>query len=278
MPHFPIYLEQQRQPYNPFLKKIFDFYLFASYLMDSNLFPEDEKYRVLGILYAKGSLSIFAIQSCLQNGLVSEAAILLRSLFETLLNVKLILVSDTDNRLRLFEEFSIVEQWNNLQANQRLLNEGKTTKETFERTFKDIRIQEIQQKYDRVKSNYHPKKPYHWAWKVFAKSVNDKNPSIALIADKLGMNEDYVKVYSSLSLSVHNSPNLSHLIINENVISSTPNFTNMIYTIGSLAVNYMADIVELVCHHFNFGEPDEIPTYVSVLALSIYDEHKVQKS
>ncbi|MGH2569498.1 MAG: DUF5677 domain-containing protein, partial [Bacteroidota bacterium] len=230
MPHFPAYLEKQRQPFNPFFKKLFDFYLFTSYLIDSKLFPDDDKLVGLRVLFAKGCLSFFGIYSCLQNGLSSEGAVLLRSLFETLLNEKLILAENTEERAKLFYEFHFVEKWNNLEANRRLLREGKTTQATFDKTYDGIKLNQVTQDYDRVKSNYHPTRPYHWAWTIFKSETKGNNPSISFIADKLGFAEDYVKVYQALSLSVHGSPNILNLVRNEKGISMAPNFTRTVYT------------------------------------------------
>ena len=81
MTNFPAFMDKQRQPFSCFFKKLFDFYLLTSFFVDSKLFPDDEKIIGLRILYAKASLAIFGILSCLQNGLSTEGAILLRSLF-----------------------------------------------------------------------------------------------------------------------------------------------------------------------------------------------------
>jgi hypothetical protein len=277
MPHFPKYLENQRKPFNPFFKKVFDLYLFSSFLVDSHLFPDDEEITGLRILYAKASLSLFGILTCLENGLVSEGAVLLRSLFEALLNVNLILEKDTDERLKLFYDYRYVDRWNNIRANKRLLSEGKTTQETFDKTFTSAQLKETEENYSRVRSNYHPSRPYHWAWRIYSNETKGENPSINFIADKLNLAEDYVKVYSSLSISVHNSPNLVNIMQTRKGISLAPNFQKTIYLVGCLAVRYMAEIIESVTRSFKFNDA-ETHAYVSAFLLAIYEEYKEEGS
>lgn len=264
-------LGNQRRSSQPFLNGLFHFYLFCSYLVDSNLFPNDEKYTSLKILYAKSPLALFGIYNCLQNGLVTEGAILLRSLFETYFNVKLILKNDIEERLKLFDEFRFVEQWNNLQANKKLLKNSKLSKDTFDKTFTPSLVKEIEEKYSLVKSNYHPNLSHHWAWKIFKNETKDqRNPSIAFIADKLDLGSDYVKVYGTLSIPVHNSASLLNMVSTRNVISLVPNFSPLIYHVGCLAIGYITSIIEDVVRYLGFGEPDEGSTYVSAYTLAVH--------
>lgn len=271
-------LENRRRPFQTFFTKLFDFYIFCSYLADSNLFPDDERYVPLSVLYAKASLALFGIYSCLQNGLVTEGAILLRSLFETYLNVKLILKDDTEERLKLFNEFHYVEQWKNLQANKKLLKEDKLSKDSFDKTFTPTMLKQIEEKYFLVKSNYHPKVPHHWAWRIFKDEIKGQgNPSIAFIADKLDLHIDYVKVYGALSISVHSSPNLLNIVSAGNVISSAPNFSQSIYHVGCLAIGYMGSLIEDVVQYLGFGEPNEISTCISAYTLILHEEYEEHK-
>jgi hypothetical protein len=271
-------MEDQRRPFQPFFKMLFDFYLFCSYLVDSGLFPDDQKYQPLKILYAKCSLSLLGIHGCLSNGLLSESSVLLRSLFETFLNVRLILESDTDLRLQLYAEFQYVEQWNNLCANRRLLSAGGMTPEQFSRTFSETSVTAIEKNFDRVKHNYHPKQPYHWAWLVFKHTIKDaRNPSISYIADHLDLAFDYVKVYSALSISVHNSPSLVHQVSTGKGVSLAPLFTKTMYNSGSLALDYVAKITEGMVRYFRFRDPDEIVTYTTAFALTVLDQYDPEK-
>lgn len=277
-PGFPRYMENHRGPFLPFLKRLFDFYLFCSYLVDSGLFPDEERYQPLRILYAKASLSLFGIYSCLSNGLLTEASVLLRSLFEAYLNVKLILECNTDERLRLYSEFQHVEQWNNLQAHRNLVSEGKLSIDQFRKSFSDDLVREVDLNFSRVKESYHPTQPYHWAWKIFRDMIKQaRNPTISYIADHLGLSLEYVKLYGPLSISVHNSPSLVHQVSKGADITLAPQFTKTIYNNGALAVDYVAHIVVAVVRYFGFRDSDEIVVYTTAFADTL-GEHESEKN
>jgi hypothetical protein len=279
-PAFPRYLDSQRQPYLLFLKMVHDFYLFCSYLVEHDLIPENKACVPLRTLFAKASLALYGIYLTLNNGLDTEASVLLRSLFESYLNMKLILSSDIDERMKLYDDFRFVERWNNLQANRNLLATGKLSQKDFESTYSVERIDEVERDYNIVKINYHPKQPYHWAWKIFRHEIK-RNPSIKFISGKLGLSFDYVKLYSTLSISVHASPCLINDVGVGSSISLAPNFTNSIYNSGVLAVDYMASIIEELATYFKYAEPDEISKYVSAYSLAVMNEanrNKVNKS
>jgi hypothetical protein len=273
MPAFPNFLQAARQPYEPFLKRIHDFYLFSSFLVDEHLFPNDPKYVPLRTLYAKSSLSLFAVYLCLRNGLVTEVAVLLRSLFETYVNALLILQTDVDNRLTLFDDFRFVERWNNIQANRKLVEQGKLSATDFGSTFSHELIKEVEDKFNSIRENYHPRSPYHWAWKIFRDQTKDhRNPSLKLIAESLGLSVDYVKLYGALSISVHNSPNLLNLVSSGGAISLAPSFTNQIYRMGGLTIDYVGKIIDLIVTYLAFRNPEEIHTYIAVYSLAALDD------
>lgn len=277
MPHFEPSMDRQRQPYQPFYKKLFDFYLLTSYLTESKLFPDDGSLQGLRILYAKSCHSFFGVYSCLKNGLASEGAVILRSLFETKLNVKLTLKNDTQQRDRLFFEFHVVEKWNNLQAKRLLLRNAVISQEDFDSGYVHDEITQIEAEYARIKENYHLKQPYQWAWKIFQPELKGKNPTIKIIADELGLSDDYVRVYSALSLSSHGSPNLKNILTSSGYISTAPIFNDLIFTVGCLTVGYLADIIRDLSLFLKFGDKDDISIYTYEFTLSIfkdYDNHK----
>lgn len=275
-PQFNKYMEHQRRPFNKYLKGIFDFYLFCSYLTDNGLFPVDEKYKPLKILYAKGTLSLFGIYSCLYNGVVTEANISVRSLFETYLYTKLILESDTDNRLRLYDDYIYVARWNDYKENKKLYENGTIDKGTYEYTYNSERINTVVNDYNKVKHNYHPSRPYSWAWKIYKDENNNNNPSIKFISEKLHEEIDYVKVYSPLSVSVHNNPAMINLLSTKDSISLAPKYTESIFHAGSLAVDYTAKITELLIDYFDYGNVNELKIYIREFVLAILDEYETK--
>jgi Family of unknown function (DUF5677) len=271
---FHYYLEKECVPYQPFLKYLYDFYLFSSYLVDNDLFKNDDKYLPLRLLFAKSCMTFYSVYLLLQNGLLIEASILLRSLFEAYLSVKLIVQQDTDERLRLYGNYSKVERWNYLQSNKKLVQVGKLRQEDFERTFNAQLVKNIEAEYEDVKSDYHPQKPYQWTWKIYQPILKGNNPSNRFIAQQLNLEFDYVKIYSLTSGFVHNSPNLAKLISDGNAISLSPRFGDLIYSDGCIALDYIAKIIELNVSYFRFREPNEIKTYLDHYVLAALDEAK----
>jgi len=123
-PQFQKYLDDNGAVYMSTLNRLYEFYVFTSYLVEEDIILQDNKENPIMVLYSKAALSLFGIYNCLKKGLATESAILLRSLFETLINVELLLQKDTEERLKLFTNFKYITQWNQLQVNRELLNEG----------------------------------------------------------------------------------------------------------------------------------------------------------
>lgn len=272
---FNQYLDRSVAPFRPFFKYLFDYYLFLSYCADNGIIKSDEQYAPARVLFAKSCLAYYGVYVSLQNGLPTEAITSLRSLLEVYFNVKLLFEKDTENRLTLFRNYQIVEQWLNIQANKDLVARGKMTQEMLDKTYSSKMILEIENQYQTVKSDYHPQRPYHWAWKIFSGGdVKINNPSIKTIAKHVDLEIDFVKVYSSTSLSVHGSHNLINILEESGSISISPKFSNMIYTDGCLAMDYMSHIFLTIVRYFKFQNPDEIELYDSHFALAILDETK----
>ncbi len=272
---FNKYMENGIIPYRPFLRRLFDYFLFLSYCSDKRFIPDGEKYSPIRILFAKGSLSFYGIYISLSNGLVTEASTLLRSLLEVDITLKLILEKDTDERLELFKNYQTVEQWLNIQSNLELVASGKESKETFDKTFDSKLIVQVEEEYNRIKSNYHPDRPYHWAWKIFSngdKKIN--NPSIKKMAEHVGHEIDYIKVYGATSLSAHGSHNLINILSQNGSVSLSPAFNKMIYTDGCLALDYISNILLSTVEYFNFQDPEEITFFNHNFILLAIEEAK----
>lgn len=252
LPLFHQYMESGSLPYNKFLDKLFQFYLFCSYLVDLKYFPEDNENEPIRILYSKACKTYYGIVTNLRQGLSSEAIILLRTLFENLLTVELLLQKDSGERLKLYSNYKHVERWNSLQANKKLLAKGVITEDRLHKTFDENRIKVVETKYNEVKENYHPKAPYHWAWKVFKDKLKNRNPSIYFISKELGYEIDYVKLYSTFSISAHGSPLIENLVTDSksNTITLSPIFTKQIVGIGCLALDKISKIVIMIAQKY----------------------------
>lgn len=277
MPSFESSMNQKREPYLTFYKKLFDFYLLTSYLTEAKLFPDDGSFQGLRIMYAKSCHSFFGIYSCLKNGLASEGGVILRSLFETKLNVQLVAKKNPLNNDKLFFEFHFAEKWNNLQAKRLLLKEAVISQEDFNSGYGHGEIERIESDYEKIKENYHPKNPHHWAWKLFTTKAQGKNPSIRMIAEDLGLSDDYVRVYGALSLASHGSPNLKNILTSSGRISTAPIFNELIFTVGCLSIGYLADIIIEICSFLQFEDKEDISIYINAFTLSTFKEYDKYK-
>jgi Family of unknown function (DUF5677) len=263
-PLFTDYLAKERTPYQPVLQYLFKFYFFMSYLVENGLVPNDDKNVALRVILGKASLSLFAIYNLLNNGILTEASSSLRSLFEVYVNLKLILDKDVDVRMKLFENFEIVEKWNNLNSNLDLMKAGNLSLEQFDKTMSPSTVRKIQSDYESIKADYHPRKPFHWAWKIYSGVLpGGGNPSLRFIADKMGLSFDYVKVYSPTSIAVHGSANLVNVLSSGSSISIAPQFRTIILSDACITLDYGAKIIELLLDYFKFPNTEEIKVYIT---------------
>lgn len=272
---FQEYIKEKRKPYNKLLKGVYDFYIFCSYLLDEKIIqPNSENNTIFG-LYSKSCLSLYGIYSCLSEGLSSEAAALLRNQFETYLNIKLILESDIDYRIRLFNDFKYVQRYLSIKQNQNLLSKGLIKEERFNKTYPKQLVDETQKKYDEIKHNYHPKIPYSWAWAIFKDKINGRNPSIRTIAIHLGEEFDYVKLYSTMSISVHSSPLIENLIGEGEVFTLAPLFNEHIVGLSFLSLDISGKVIsELLNKYADIQTSEEISTYMNAYFLSLNENWK----
>lgn len=273
LPGYNNYLKIKSQPYKKFYDQLLQFYLFSSYLVDSKMFPDDNETESLRVLYARAAVTFNGIIICLSNGLLAESSVLLRSLFENKITVELILQKDSLNRIKLFNDFRYVERYNNLKLNRELLARGVIDEDTLYKTHDKDRIKYIEQKYNDVKNNYHPKIPYQWAWKLF-QFKNKRNPSMKDICKELGYEFDYVKIYSPLSISVHSSPLGEYSVTDpeKNAITLVPLFTDLIFIDGCLAIDYFSTVVLKILEFYldksKFNELKYyIDTYVGIVII-----------
>lgn len=250
LPRFGKYLETNRKPYDNFLKRLFEFYAFSNYLIDTGLFKKstDNDYP-LKIIYTKGAMAYHAIYQCLYSGCVSEASALMRSLFEAMVNLKLILQSDTETRLRLYANYRFASKWLH----------SISSPDTF--TGEERKI--IENKYMKIKNDYHPKRPYHWAWKIFCEKNPKQNPSFKHICEHLDLMENYNKIYSTLSISIHTDPHIDNLYTLNGKLIVIPHFSNLVYPVGFLSTHYFTKIINGTAEYFKLANCKEIITYIN---------------
>jgi hypothetical protein len=243
------FLENERSIYNQSLDLLLHFYFFNSYLADEVFKSVKSNEDVLLTLLSKTSLNVFGIYNCLRNGLIIESSMILRSIFETCVNIELIVRGNQEERIKLFSDFHFIEVYNHIKQNEKLLQNGIIKKLPVNNEFK----LKIEEKYNQVKINYNLKRPYHWAWKIFKDEIGENNnPSLRLICKKLGKDYeyDYVKLYSTVSKSVHTSPTTQNILKSKNIVSNAPNFSKLINGDVYLTIEYASKIVKNVLEYY----------------------------
>jgi len=265
---FPITMKEKRVPYHAFLDRILNFYFVTSFVSEKKIVSVDKRLRPLMFLYSKSSLSLFGIYSCLRNGLVSEAAPILRSLFESLINLEIILrvnpYQSPFYRMKLYYDYGHVIRWRSLQANRNLVKEGKLTQDKFDSQFKPELISKTEEYFNRVRSNYLDRKGKikNWNWKIFESELGNKNPSIVFICSKLGRGVDYLTVYSTVSSLMHSSAIIEHMVSKGNVISLTPKFSRLIIDIGMVALHYSSEVVRHVINFLDLRSKRALDSFI----------------
>lgn len=259
-PNFNKNMFEKSSPYKIMQEFLFRLYLLSSYVIDRNLIPKDKIPKVIQKLYVKASLSILGIYSCLYNGLPSEASIIQRSLFDLFLTVKIILEDNTEERMNLYENYQYIQQWRNIQDNKGILSQKE-----FEDQFNQQIIQDTEKKYNEVKANYHPKSPYHWAWKIYRIESKDKNPSIRFLCKKFGYLKDYVKIYSTCCLVVHGSPLIENIMTTpDGRLSIVPIFDESHVSLSVLSMELFSIIIKEIMKKYSTPENTQnINEYIS---------------
>lgn len=254
-------LDKERGKYNYALELLYKFYLINNYLFDNIFEPIEGDNDLLLSLCSKSSLNIFGIYNCLNNGLFIESTILIRSLFETYVNVELISREDSYNRLKLFSNFHYIEVYNHLKENERLLEKGIINKLPVNKDFR----KKIIEKFNQVKNDYNPSRPYHWAWKIFKDDLkNNQNPSLKFICSKLGSDFefDYLKLYSTFSKPVHSSPTIQNVIKKGDVISNAPQFNDLLFGDVYITIDYNIKIIKRTLEYYKPKDYNDFIIYL----------------
>ncbi len=258
--------------YRAILKKVYNFYIFSSYL--TNYFKNKKLYAIdeqnsLNILNCKASLNLFGIYNCLKSGLEQEASIIFRSLYESYITMYFILQKDVGLRMKLYYNFSKVERRNNIVNNENLLKRGLIKSLVISNEEKEFHLKE----YEKVKEDYHPKYPYEWTWKIFKVKEKSKNPSLYDLCKELGekYEVEYTKTFSVHSISVHGGAILEDAFRVENsdkdVIANIPKYTSGILNLGAMSINYYGKIIEKHLDFFKVDDYKSIKDFVELYAL-----------
>lgn len=276
-PAFKAYVKEKRKIHSNIVERLIAFYMFASYLIDEGILKENKENEPIMFLYLRSSLSLLGIHSCLKNGLVTEGAILLRSIFELYVNLKLILEKDTESRIMLYSEYRHIESWLKLKSKRKLLQEDLISQERFDMTFTVEETEMIDAKYESIKVNYHPKIPYHWAWKIFKSGKKNINPSIKSICVHFGMKKEYDDVYSTMSIVVHSSTLVDNFMKLNGRKTLVPTFNENIKSIGVNGLDLAGRILSEVVDYFNIDEGEDLKKFTNAYVLVAIKEAGIIK-
>ena len=268
MPNYASIMDEINTKNSPILNKLFNYYLFAAYWVDEKIFPDDKTLNPLIILYSKTALSLHGIYSCLSAGLITEASILLRNLFESFVTISLITEEDVSERMKLYADYKYIVQRNKLNDFNQMLASGAIKQSVFDDMFPADRIEFLENKYEEIKNNYHPKYPKHWAWKIFE---GKRNPTIFEICKKLGLEMEYQRIFNTLSEVAHSSPLVEHMITLDNSIRIAPFHSEHIGRIGLLGLDYCAQSVLKIIDFVKPELSDEVRIYNDFFVLSALD-------
>jgi hypothetical protein len=271
-------ITEERVPYLKQLNALNDIYIFQNYLLDNqkNIFNKPGNHT-LTLFFSKVAGNLFSISQCLIVGQLVSASSIERDIFETYVDTKIVLEKDIDERSKLYEEYQHVLLWERMNTYKKYLNELKANPleaeskknaevDYFDKLYKDIDENAIFENYEKVKHNYHPKHPYHWAWKIFRDETKDhRNPSLDFICKKFGIYEDYLHVYSTSSLAVHNQPFMANLMTREGSITSVPIFSETTNSIAGISASLVIEIIVFILRYGESDKLDEIKLFLNNL-------------
>ncbi len=271
-------IEEERVPYLNQLNALYDIYVFQNYLLDNQQkFFNKPGNQTVSLFFSKVAGNLFSIRQCLNVGQLISASSIERDIFETYIDAKLILEKDTEERIKLYEEYQHVQLWlrlieymkylKELEKDDSMSNEKKASeKEYYEKLILNQNENIISENYEKFKVNYHPKFPYSWAWKLFRNEIKDqRNPSREYICKKLGIFNDYLHVYSTSSLIVHNQALMANFMTRENHITSVPIFSQLTSSIAGISASLVLEIILLILKYSESDKYYEIKLYLNYL-------------
>lgn len=272
IPPLPRVLQDAQKQYEWELSALFHLYLAGNFVIEEERAldncPSDAE--SLKAVFVRTVRQANAIRACLGAGEPIAGAELLRSLHESRVTVAFILKENVSQRLRLYSNYRHVQQWLRLQVWRGDLESGKVTRAEFDQHLPKERIEEISRNYAAVKEDYHPKHPYHWAFKEFPeRAKKGRNPTIQDLEECAGLRDR--EFYSVLSAITHPSPLIENLMGNACGLSSAPSFTPLIPTVTGLAADYVTAIWSDILECVNGKDSDDLRLWLRAFGCHIME-------
>lgn len=243
------YQNTERSKYDYSLKKLNYFYFVSNYISCQGLKSIGDD-KILFTIYNKAVLDLLGIYHCLYNGLEIQAQNLLRSIFENYLNCRIIFEIDNETeikrRIKLFREFKYFKRWKHIEDSM----ENK-----LENTLSDNKINDTKTDYERIKLNYdYKRRECHWSYSIYE---NNSLNNYELCA-KFDLVEEYCRLYTTLSISTHNSPFLEDYYEKEGKTINAPKFTESSVSLSVMTIYYCVEILVII---LNFLKPKNYQIY-----------------
>lgn len=264
--------KDNQKKYEKYLDGLKNFYFITNFISSTGFKAEGEKV-VLQNLFTKACLDLFGINYCLQHGLEVQAQVIGRALYETKVTLELLLREDTKERLKLFHDFQYIQRWKQIEFHKEFISEKDFNSLGLEKEY----IELINNKYDEVKDNYHPKNPINWAWKIFKDELNNRNPSMLEICKYLGRKylKEYVMTYPTASITSHPNQILvdyfAKVVDEKNVIFNSPKYTNLTKTIACISLSDCAVITISILNYFKIPDYEIIIEYIKSFVADILE-------
>ncbi len=218
----PAYIARGRTTYGAVLGGAWSYYVFMNFAldqMDQSAGPIEPM-----SLFIKVAAGLLGLHACLSGGAIESAFTLVRSVFESEITIALLTERDVEDRSKLYREYEHVGRWLNMESIRELVSEHILSQSEFDSRFPTNTVRDNNDAYIRVKTNYHPTRPYHWAWSLMS-GTTPNNPSLKQICKHLKRLEDYNRLYGLTSVSAHSSPRSHRMTSSENgVITAAPLF------------------------------------------------------
>lgn len=272
---FQDFILGNQKKYKNYLNNLYHFYYITNYISTQSFLAKGNE-NVLLNLFTKASLDSLGIYHCLNQGLEIQAQEIARCLYEISVTLELILREDTEERLKLFNDFQYIQRLGQIDFHEETNTEFDINSLRLDPEY----LKSLKNKYDEVRNNYHPKNPTSWAWKIFKSKLNDRNPSMLEICKYLGDDfvKEYVMTYPTASLTSHPNQILADYFTKvdgeRNVIVNSPNYTNLTKSISCISLSDSAKITINILSYFKIQNFEMIIQYIKMFIAIALDFEK----
>ncbi|MCD4655642.1 DUF5677 domain-containing protein [bacterium] len=187
------------------------------------------------ILFNRHLKALLSISKCLRYGCPVESTLIVRSLFENLLNFR-ICIEDPDGmkeRFRLYSNFLHILRWQWI---------SKADIQNRKPPVNDEQRERYRKNYEKYKDDYFHTNPKFWAWKVLApKTSKNYSPNVLELAKKYDLECFYYSIYQTGSEVSHASPIALNLMSEGDMLSAGPTYTHLSMMIAAIVIIFSKD-------------------------------------